>query len=321
MAQSGQSDADWPIMRRLVSTGTVDLLSTSQGNLLSNHLSYRPRPVFQSYSAYTPGLLRLNESAIASPRGPDFLVACLEPIDGHLPMLEDGAVWQQVFQHYRPVTVEKSNLLLARDRSRDSRVALPAEEILLERMVRFNENVLVPGAAAGFQRLALDFRPTWWGRLRSFLLRPPRLYIHLKLSDGREHQFRVVPALAKSGFLLSPFIGNCDDILKLYGRPGIARVVSFRLLIADDPAAMNQYIGLRLSSLPNLVAYQPGRPGPAWGTSRDSAARPDQPRSSPPAKPTSQEPWRSVAARRLAFGSTQGYAPGARGKGNKKADL
>jgi hypothetical protein len=321
MAQSARCHADWPTFRRLVGTGTVDAISSSQSDLLSNHLTYRPRPVFQSYSAYTPGLLRLNGSAIASPEGPDFLVARLEPIDDHLPMLEDSAAWQQVFQHYRPVTVEVGNLLLARDRSRDSLASLPPEEILLERMVRFNEEVRVPvpefcalphsapllealrtlipsppvsggegrvregpreleraqapGKTAKFQKLALDFRPTWRGRLRSFLLRPPRLFIHLKLSDGRERRFRVVPALAKSGFLLNPFIGNCDDILKVYDRPGIARVVSFRLLIADDPAAMNEYIGLRLSSVPNLVAYKPARPNAGRNSDRSAAASPD----------------------------------------------
>jgi hypothetical protein len=256
MAQSVQCQADLPTVRREVNTGTVDAISSAQNELLSNHLSYHPRPVFQSYSAYTPELLRANGSAIGSPEGPDFLVARLEPIDNHLPMLEDSAAWQQVFQHYRPVTVEKGNLLLARDRFRDSNVSDPPEEIVLERTVRFDEKVLVPGSAARFQRLALDFRPTWWGRLRGFVLRPPRLYIDLKLSDGRERRFRIVPALAKPGFLLNPFIGNCDDILGLYRRRGIARVVSFRLLIADDAAAMSPYIGLRLSSVPNLVGYQ-----------------------------------------------------------------
>jgi len=246
---------DWPILGSEIGQRSVDLISSVQSALLVNNLNYRPRPVFQSYSTYTTELLEANARAIGSTAGQDFLVIRLEPIDERFPMIEDALAWQEVLYRYRPVTVEKDNLLLERDRSRDATKPKPDETILAERSIGFNADIVVPAYESGFQKLTLRFHSTWWGKLRAFLLRPPRVYIHLKTTDNRERCFRVVPAMTEAGFLLSPFVGNYDDILKLYGRPGAARVTSFRLTVDADPSAFNDRIDMRLASVPNLVAY------------------------------------------------------------------
>jgi hypothetical protein len=246
---------DWPILRREIVKCSVDLISSVQSALFVNNLNYRQRPVFQSYSTYTPELLEANARALAQARGPDFLVVRLEPIDQRMAMLEDAMAWQEVLYRYRPVTVEKDNLLLERDRSRDGTDRQLDETLLLERSVRFGEEISVPAYESGFQKLTVRFHSTWSGRLRGLLLRPPRVFIHLKTTDNRERSFRLVPAMAEKGFLLSPFVGNYDDILKLYGRPGAARVMSFRITVDEDPSAFDDRIDMRLASVPNLVAY------------------------------------------------------------------
>ena len=255
ISRADQAKWDWPILRREIGKRSVDLISSIQSALFVNNLNYRQRPVFQSYSTYTPELLEANARALAQAAGPDFLTIRLEPIDQRFPMLEDALAWQEVLYRYRPVTVEKDNLLLERDRSRDGRVRRPDETLLLERPVRFDQVIPVPAHESGFQKLALRFHSTAWGQLRGFLLRPPVVYIHLKTTDNLERRFRLVPAMAEKGFLLSPFVGNYDDILKLYGRPGSARVISFRVTVEQDPSAFNDQIDLRLTNVPNLVAY------------------------------------------------------------------
>jgi hypothetical protein len=247
---------NWPILRHEIGKRSVDLISSVQSALFVNNLNYRQRPVFQSYSTYTPELLETNARALSSTAGPDFLVVRLEPIDLRFSMLEDALAWQEVLYRYRPVTVEKDNLLLERDRSRDATDPITEETILVERTIRFNEEIPVPAHESGFQKRALTFYSTWWGRLRALLLRPPLVHIDLKTTDKQERRFRLVPAMAEKGFLLSPLVGNYDDILKLYGRPGAARVVSFRLTVEEDPSAFSDHIDMRLTSVPNLVAYR-----------------------------------------------------------------
>jgi hypothetical protein len=154
------------------------------------------------------------------------------------------------------VTVEKDNLLLERDRSRDATDRKPDETTVLERPVPFKEDISVPAYESGFQKLTLRFHPTWWGHLRAFLLRPPVVYIDLKTTDNRERRFRLVPGMAEAGFLLSPFVGNYDDVLKLYGRPGAARVISFRVTVDEDPSAFRDQIDLQLTSVRNLVGHR-----------------------------------------------------------------
>ena len=246
----------WPILGHEIGKRPVDLISALQSALFINDLNYRPRPVFQSYSTYSTELLAVNADAYAASAGPDFLIVRLEPIDERFPMLEDASAWQEVFYRYRPVTVEKDNLLLERDRSRDGTLRQTDEAALLECSIRFNEDIPVPAHESAFQKLTLRFHSTWWGNLRGFLLRPPRVYVHVRTTENIERRFRLVPAMTESGFLLSPFVGNYDDILKLYGKPGAARVISFRLTVEEDPSAFRDQIDMRLTSAPHLVSYR-----------------------------------------------------------------
>ncbi len=76
----------------------------------------------------------------------------------------------------------------------------------------------------------VDVRPNLAGRLLSALFRPPLLTAGRALDDGAERRFRLVPALAAAGFLLSPLVDNASDYEALAaGRPAGAgrRVARF----------------------------------------------------------------------------------------------
>src|SRR6202040_4372562 len=61
---------------------------------------WNPRPIIQSYSAYTPALVRLNEQHLRGPDAPEWVLFDLQSIDGRLPSLDDGLSWPALLDNY-----------------------------------------------------------------------------------------------------------------------------------------------------------------------------------------------------------------------------
>jgi hypothetical protein len=80
--------------------GTADIYPYDQSYLLASGNTWSPRPIFQSYSAYTASLARLNARHLRSGSAPDNIVFKVAPIDGRLPSLEDGLSWPALINNY-----------------------------------------------------------------------------------------------------------------------------------------------------------------------------------------------------------------------------
>src|SRR5262249_62137681 len=84
-----------------------------------------------------------------------------------------------------------------------------------------DEEVAVPGDGPVWASLRID--QTLLGRLQALLYRLPPITVELTLADGEHPLFRLVPAIARSGFLLSPLIvdhGGFAALLRRDGPPG-----------------------------------------------------------------------------------------------------
>ena len=227
-----------PRLSAIVGTETVDQLSCDQGVVLLNHWNYRPRPVFQSYSAYSPRLLADNAAFFLSDRAPRFLLWSMKPIDDRLPTSEDGPALLVIFRLYRLVAEEKGFLLLER------RSSLPGEgnarEIVREGTVVLNEemrSIELPGSA---HVVRLFFEDTAWGKVRKLFFRPPELFLRVRTLDGIEESYRLIPALASAGFLLDPLLRDDEDMKEWLSGGKVPRLVSFAVI--GSPACYNESI-------------------------------------------------------------------------------
>jgi hypothetical protein len=210
-----------PRVKSLVGDAPVDIFSVEQGVLFRNRLNWRPRPVFQSYTAYTPYLIRANADFYAGEKAPAFVIYKLQPpIDQRLPMLEDAPALRHLLVCYRPVLIERGYLLLQRN-------AAPAPPIVShpvrQQVVRLNEETPLPDPAGALQWLSLELQSSVKGKLWSFLYRPNLVYIRLKTEDGQSLLYRFIPGMARTGFLINPLIQTYS------AAPG-GRIVSFCLL-------------------------------------------------------------------------------------------
>ena len=188
--------------------GSVDVIPSIQSSLLAYGLDYRPRYHFQEYQTFTKHLIEANRRSLIE-RGPDFLLFAPESIDNRFPAMAEGPLWPDILAAYRPVS-EDGKLLLLRRREQRVENALRAGAV---RTIGFGDSVVVPD---GPQFLQAKIGKTLLGRLVDVLFRPPLIWMIVSISDGTERLYRVIPAIAQGGFLVSPMVVSASDFLLLY---------------------------------------------------------------------------------------------------------
>lgn len=197
--------------------GGVDLYPFKQGVLMAHGLEYSPRPVFQSYSAYTAPLAKLNLNHLRSPSRPGTVLFDIETIDQRFPAQDDGLSWPDLLTAYDLAEVAQTFLVLTNNPSPRT-VSLA---ILSTVKANLGEPIDVPAVKDAPIWVVIDIRPTLYGRLQAFLIKPPALYLDVKTLDGVEREYRLIPRMAGAGFLLSPVIANRDDFLGLMTSDGL----------------------------------------------------------------------------------------------------
>jgi hypothetical protein len=192
--------------------GSGDVYTSEESVLLASANEWNPRPVFQSYTAYTPVLLRLNEQHLRGKNSPDWVLLDLQTIDGRLPSLDDGASWPALFDNYSFVSYDGRYVLLRRGPVvyTQSNYTGTYKEIC-----KIGQAIVLP-KADGLQFAEVDLKPTLFGRLLTAIFSPPQLRIVLHLADGSTRYHRVVGNMMETGFLLSPFVGNTKDFAALF---------------------------------------------------------------------------------------------------------
>lgn len=258
-----------PAIRQAVGSGTVDLLLNDQSVLLANDLDYRPRPVFQSYSAYSDGLARLNAKFFLSDRAPTWVIMNWQPVGGNYPTSEDALALIRILQAYQPVLSE-DNYRLFRRKSRIADDVLPDGTPALSLPVGYKSPTAIPMPASAAWLARLDVRLSPFGKLDAALFRAPRLKVEIGLSDGSKQQYSLVRNVAQSGFILSPALDSNASYLGWLRGDRSRYVTSIRLVQQEtfNHRAFENHVVLRLYPLDlphdyprTLALYQMFFPG------------------------------------------------------------
>src|SRR5438034_10352338 len=80
--------------------GSADVYPLSQTLALPLSLTCRPRPIFQSYSAYTPRLAEMNAAHLRSDRAADHILFDVWTIDGRFTAQDDSLSWLELLTRY-----------------------------------------------------------------------------------------------------------------------------------------------------------------------------------------------------------------------------
>ena len=190
--------------------GEADVYPVDLAALIGSGATWKPRPVLQSYSVYTPALLRANAKHLQQ-APPARVYFNADPIDHRYPALEDGASWLSLLAAFTPKALEGGYAVLER---RDE-----ANEVL--QPVRLSEVNAVLGkdvAVAAWQEpvwVTLDIQPTLLGKLFSTFYKAPKLSMKVRYEDGSTADYRMIAGMAQTGFLLSPTVSDAKDFIAL----------------------------------------------------------------------------------------------------------
>ncbi|WP_147288319.1 hypothetical protein [Legionella gratiana] len=232
--------------------GTTDIYSYSQAYLIASKNNWNPRPVLQSYSAYTPSLAQIDKMHLLSKKSPDHLIFKLETIDSRIPSLENGPSWPIFLSYYQPSTLKNDYLYLHR---RSSQVEIPKAKNIHESVYSLGETVFVPDISAPVLA-EIYMEQSIFGKLMNVLYKPSQLQIVLHLKNGTTKSYRIIPEMAKSEFLISPLVEYTAEFSLLYGGVDFLRnkkVESFSIVPLGGGLQWKNIFKVVFKEMPNFT--------------------------------------------------------------------
>lgn len=208
-------------VKAVVGSATVDNVAHEQGILFLNHLRVHHRPVFQSYSSYTPWLQEVNGAFYRGATAPRFVLLKVQAIDRHPPLMDDARIWLALLRRYQLVLAERGYLLLERKEGGierlEGRVA-HAGAVGLGEWIEFSPR----GGRCHLLALQIDYSAL--GQLARTLFRGPGLFLDLELHGGETVRYRISPPAVAGGFLVDPVVQDTRDFSRLYLGEDLPRV-------------------------------------------------------------------------------------------------
>jgi len=239
--------------------GTTDIYPHDVASLIASGNHWTPRPVFQSFSAYTPGLARLNANWLASPKAPDNIVFSVFILDNRYPSLDDGASWPQLMANYKPIGTTIKYILL-----RKNEPIAPKNPMTLVFSGQANLGEAVQtNHEDGMLFAEIDITPTSFGKLMGLIYKPSTLNLFVQLSNGQVLVHRLNAGQASAGFVLSPYIADTRAFFMAINGPqtlaSLPRVMRFKIEDARPNSGMwNNSYTVKLHKLPVDSQINPG---------------------------------------------------------------
>ena len=155
--------------------GSADVYPLSLTLALPLGLTCRPRPIFESFSAYTPTLAEINAAHLRSDRAADHVLFDVWTIDGRFAAQDDSLSWRELLTRYDITGVAGRYILMAKSLTPRQYQLTPISDT----MAGFDQAIEVPSMIGGPIWVTIDIRPSFWGNVMAMLYRPPRVSLTL----------------------------------------------------------------------------------------------------------------------------------------------
>ena len=211
-----------------IGKNSVDILPWEQTFVIYNKLNYSPRPVFQTYQAYTPMLDGLNSSFYNSDKAPKYLLFSNHTIDTRNPFWEEAKTKLSIYENYTLIDSMTCDTAIHRE---FYTAETPPKILLLKKNEKSSKNLTLiksdsfnfPDNAvfdipldSGLVFLKLNIVPSNLGRIRSTLFQPAVMEARLLINNVWTKKYRVAPSIFKDGVLINKAILNTTDAANFF---------------------------------------------------------------------------------------------------------
>ncbi|MDZ4844867.1 MAG: hypothetical protein SH857_04880 [Chitinophagales bacterium] len=218
------------IQLRNISNKTVDILPEDISVIYRHKLNYSPRPLIQSYSAYSLFLDSLNYKKYVSPTAPKFLLLYNKRIDQRVPFWDESVTKRAMLSNYELIeTADRydSSYLLLKEKTIPVRYSV----VVIDSFSSETESVIdIPQDSANVY-LYLDIQYSRWGKLKRLFFQAPILEIEFIYDDDTRMVYRCLPKIANTGVLINKLVRTNQDAYNFYkGKHGqLRKIVQFKL--------------------------------------------------------------------------------------------
>lgn len=244
------SEHDLHQVREIVGNDTIDIIGFEQGVALFNRFNYRPRPIIQSYSTFTPYLARRNEAFYLSDDAPEYVLVKVQTLDERAPMMDDPFVMNIIVRRYDYVTSEKGFQLWKRNPGKFDVTQVTPTAVRTQE-IGFGEAHSLADLAGQPVWLQVDVELSLLGKIRRFFYKPSIVTIALTDQNGARRTYRLPLPIGRTGFLISPLVEEPVGYIQYAAnRPGrLVHKVALEIP-ASERAFFKKTAQLSVSTLP-----------------------------------------------------------------------
>ena len=191
---------------------TVDIFPWNIQLLLLNKLNYKPRPVIQSYTAYTPYLENINFEHYNSKNAPEFVIYEVFSIDGRYAFFDEPKVNLLLTKNYKVVEnfdFDGRKLMLLQKR-------VDAKPIQLEKTKEYAmyiDSPLVPKEGVYYEVGAYD---NFLGKIVSLINHSPEIKLLITTEDGGSSEYKTSKLLLESGLFYDRIINETSRFNNIF---------------------------------------------------------------------------------------------------------
>lgn len=204
-----------------INTATVDIYPWNSQLLFENKLNFLPRPVFQSYAAYTKVLEDMNFSHYNSKeKAPEFVIYEYLSFDLRYPLFDEPKVNLCLLKNYSPLEIfdfqnRKFVLLKKRD---------DFKPIKLEKAREYEMEIGASLAPAKDIYYEVGVSNSIVGKFVSVIDHAPEMTMEIKSNSSSE--YRTGKKLLESGLFLEKKINKTEDFYSLFFADSLAKMES-----------------------------------------------------------------------------------------------
>ena len=207
----------------LIGNARVDVYPWDYSYIAANNLKWQPRPVIQSYAAYTRELDQLNAKHLKSEKAPDFFLwelrkitrdihgGTLESIDGRYVLNDEPDAFLTMLSRYELAAVQKGifPVLVYKKRTNELKSSV---KIIRQTKAGWNAWINVPNEnGTGIQRASVDLQRNITGKIKSLVYKDEATFVYYLLENGDIRMYRIVPKNAAYGLWINPLIINPES--------------------------------------------------------------------------------------------------------------
>ncbi len=216
---------------------TIDIIPWEFSLIPGNQLNWKPRPIIQSYGAYTEKLDELNYQSLSqSPR--DYLIYHFQSIDGRHPFFDEPKAFSYVVCNYQLDSVNspfqvpaiKTNFYLLEKRNISRCSPTPLGETA---NITWDQVYELPTRNSGITRVQVKFEYSWLGKIIKKIFRIPPVIINVNYLDGTQANFRFVQDNSANGVILSHLPRNDQELMAFFQGKLPPQVKSFSFSVSN----------------------------------------------------------------------------------------